>query len=185
MTIQPRLVVTGCAPYGRSVLVADQSCDPVTVGAFPGSEFFLAWGTEDGTPTVGITPKQPITLPFFPGPGGTRLLFARYAPESSAPEPAPEPAGDSAALAAEVNEKLPGLMEVFEPGDETGMHSTDTLDYGICLEGELTLELDDGKQVKLVPGTCVVQQGTRHAWRNRGDKPALMCFVGIGAYRES
>ena len=47
------------------------------------------------------------------------------------------------------------------------------------------LELDDGKAVHLTPGTCVVQRGTRHAWHNRGDRPALMMFVLIGANRNS
>ncbi|WP_091515318.1 cupin domain-containing protein [Amycolatopsis sacchari] len=87
-------------------------------------------------------------------------------------------------LAAEAEERLPGLMGVFEP-DSPGMHTTDTVDYGICLEGELHLELDNGKEVKLTPGACVVQQGTRHAWHNRSDKPALMCYVLVGAERTS
>jgi hypothetical protein len=43
------------------------------------------------------------------------------------------------------------------------------------------LELDDGHQVHLTPGTCVVQRGTRHAWHNRSDKPAFMMYVLIGA----
>jgi hypothetical protein len=28
-----------------------------------------------------------------------------------------------------------------------------------------------------------VQLGTRHAWENRSDRPALMCYVQIGAVR--
>lgn len=75
-----------------------------------------------------------------------------------------------------------GLMDVFEP-DAPGMHTTDSVDYGICLEGELYLELDDGEEVRLTPGACVVQRGTRHAWHNRSDRPALMCYVLIGADR--
>lgn len=180
MTIQPRLVVTGRTPDGTSAVLDDRLPAPTTVGAFPGSEFFLLWGTEDGVPAVGTTPRRPRTAPFFAGPGGTRLVLARYAPQSRTPEPL----GDPAALAEEVASKLPGLADVMEP-DGGGMHTTDTLDYGICLEGELTLELDDGVEVLLTPGSCVVQQGTRHAWHNRGDKPALMCFVGIGAARDS
>jgi quercetin dioxygenase-like cupin family protein len=176
LAIHPRLVVTG----GASEILSDALAIPVTVGAAPGVEFFLLWGTEDDVPTVGAAPREPKTLPFFAGPGGTRLLLARYAPASSVPEPV----GDPAALAAEADERLPGLMDPFEPGDDSGMHATDTLDYGICLEGELWLEMDDGKEVRLTPGTCVVQQGTRHAWHNRGDTPALMCFVGVGAVRE-
>jgi len=180
MTVQPRLVVTGREPDGTSVFVTDRPGEPITVGAIPGSEFYLLWGTEDGKATVGTTPRQPKIFPFFPGTGGTRILFLRWAPESSAPESL----GDPDALAAEAADKLPGLMEVFEP-DQPGMHTTDSVDYGICLEGELHLELDNGEEVKLTPGACVVQQGTRHAWHNRSDKPALMCYVLIGADRDS
>ena len=36
------------------------------------------------------------------------------------------------------------------------MHTTQTIDYGIVLEGEVWLELDDGKQVHLKPHDVVV-----------------------------
>jgi mannose-6-phosphate isomerase-like protein (cupin superfamily) len=181
LAIEPRLVVTGLADDGTGEQVlSDRPATPVSVRAFPGQELYLLWGTEDGGATVGTKSPQPKVLPFFPGTGGTRLLFVRFPPESSIQQPA----GDAAELAAEVSEKLPGLVDVFDP-DQPGMHATDTLDYGICLEGELWLELDQGKEVRLTPGTCVVQNGTRHAWRNHGDVPALMCFVGIGAKRDS
>jgi mannose-6-phosphate isomerase-like protein (cupin superfamily) len=159
--------------------MSDQAVPQVTVRAYPGVEFHQLWGTEDGGASLAARRPGPTVPPFFPGPGGTRLLLVRYAPESSAPEPD----GDPADLAREVKEKLPGLAEVFESPD-SGMHATDTVDYGICLDGELCLELDDGKEVLLTPGCCVVQLGTRHAWHNRGDKPALMCFVSIGARRD-
>lgn len=177
--IEPRLIVAARDAADTSVVVSDESAPRTVVRAYPGVEFFLLWGTEDGGATLGTRPPQPTVLPFFAGPGGTRLLLARYAPESTVPEPA----GDPGHLAREVEEKLPGLAEVFESPD-SGMHATDTVDYGICLDGELYLELDNGKEVLLTPGACVVQLGTRHAWHNRGDKAALMCFVGIGARRE-
>lgn len=62
---------------------------------------------------------------------------------------------------------LPGLAERFEP-ESPGMHFTDTVDYGILMDGELSLELDDGKMVALKHGDIVVQNGTRHlgaSWR--------------------
>jgi hypothetical protein len=176
--IEPRLIVADHRPDGTSTVVTDRPGEPIVVDAIPGSEFFLMWGTEDGGATVGTPSAEPKLLPFFPGPGGTRLLFARYAP-ASVTDSAPPP-GDPERLAAEAERKLPGLMEVLEPD---GMHDTDTVDYGICLEGELYLETGDGRNVRLTPGTCVVQLGTRHTWHNRSDKPALMCFVGIGATR--
>ena len=61
------------------------------------------------------------------------------------------------------------------------MHTTPTVDYGVVLDGEVWLELDDGKTVHLKEHDVVVQNGTRHAWRNKGTKPATMAFVLIGA----
>ena len=69
--------------------------------------------------------------------------------------------------------------------DKPGMHTTDTVDYGILMEGEISLELDDVKVVALKPGDIVVQNGTRHAWRNSGDGPATLIFVLIGANRSN
>lgn len=63
------------------------------------------------------------------------------------------------------------------------MHTTDSVDYGICLSGEIYLELDDGAVEYITPGTVVVQRGTRHAWRNRGDEDCTMVFVLVGAQR--
>ncbi|MFF5968677.1 cupin domain-containing protein [Streptomyces collinus] len=61
------------------------------------------------------------------------------------------------------------------------MHATPTVDYGIVLQGEIVLELDDGHRTSLSAGDIVIQNGTRHAWRNRSDQPATMAFVLIGA----
>ena len=158
----------------------DREAEPIVSGAFPGSEFFLLWGTPDGGAVVSPEPREPRLLPFFPGVGGTRFLITRFPPE----DVTVWPRQDDALLGADVAEKLPGLLEVFE-SDSPGMHTTDSVDYGVCLEGELHLELDNGCEVRITPGTCVVQQGTRHAWRNRSDRPALMCFVVIGCERQS
>ncbi|UBU11408.1 cupin domain-containing protein [Nonomuraea gerenzanensis] len=184
MAIDPRLIVTGYRPDGAAVVVRDTLVPPITARALPGQEMYLLWGSPDGGATVGPKAAAPVTLPFFAGAGGTRLLLVRFPPASAASSAVPSPE-EQAEIDAEVEERLPGLMDVFEPGDSSGMHTTDTLDYGICLEGELWLELDSGEEVRLTPGACVVQQGTRHAWHNRAATPALMAFVGIGAERAS
>jgi quercetin dioxygenase-like cupin family protein len=177
MSIQPRLIVTGHDADGKAVFVRDEPPAPTRVALLPGSDFFLLWGTPDGAARVGERDPEPVLRPYFPGLGGSRALFLRWAPHSDEPE-----VHDPDEVAREVDEKLPGLMDPFEPGGE-GMHTTDTVDYGICLEGELCLTLDDDAEVTLTPGTCVVQLGTRHRWVNRSDQPALMCYVQIGAVR--
>jgi hypothetical protein len=47
----------------------------------------------------------------------------------------------------------------------------------------LHLELDDDASTRLVPHDVVIQNGTRHAWRNKSDAPATMLFVLVGAKR--
>ena len=84
---------------------------------------------------------------------------------------------------AEMNEKLPGMMNVMEP-DNPGMHRTDTVDYIVVLSGEVSLELDDGETVHLSAGDCVVQNGTRHAWRNTSGATCVMAVALVGAHRK-
>jgi quercetin dioxygenase-like cupin family protein len=63
------------------------------------------------------------------------------------------------------------------------MHTTDTTDFEIVLSGQIALELDGGAEVVLGPGDVVVQNGTRHRWRNVGAVPATMAIVIVGATR--
>ena len=56
------------------------------------------------------------------------------------------------------------------------MHRTDTIDYVICIAGEITMDLDDSTVV-LRPGDVVVQLGTNHGWRNETDSLAIVAFV--------
>ena len=183
MSIEPRIVVTGRTADGSSIFIKDEPTEAVTMAALPGTEFHLLWGTGNGVAEVGTGTADPTFQPFFPGPGGTRFLFIRFAPGSGGGE-GREPGPTPDEIFAEANAKLPGLVEMIEPESE-GMHTTDSVDYGICLEGELCLELDDGREVRLTPGSTIVQRGTRHAWKNRSDKPALMCYVLVGAERTS
>jgi hypothetical protein len=92
------------------------------------------------------------------------------------------PSFNPMAAAQENLRVAPGLAETFEV-DAPGMHTTDTIDYGIVLKGEVWLELDDGKVEHLKEGDVVIQNGTRHAWRNRGTTVAVVAFVLIGAQR--
>lgn len=62
-----------------------------------------------------------------------------------------------------------------------GMHKTSTLDYVVVLRGEVTLLLDEG-EATLRAGDLVVQRGTNHDWVVRGDEPALLGIVMLGAH---
>lgn len=67
------------------------------------------------------------------------------------------------------------------PGKQSPMHRTNSIDYGIVLEGEIELELDDGAKRTVGQGGIIVQRGTNHLWRNATDKVCRIAFVLIEA----
>ena len=76
-------------------------------------------------------------------------------------------------------------ITVIKAGERSPMHRTQTIDYGIVLEGEIWLVLDDGSQTRLGPGDVAIQRGTDHAWENRSDRPARIVFVLVdGAFSD-
>jgi len=81
-----------------------------------------------------------------------------------------------------INEFLPGHLDA--QGLQSPIHRTESIDYGIVLEGEITLLLDDS-EVTAHAGDIVVQRGTDHAWANRGDGIARVVFVLVdGEYQD-
>lgn len=70
----------------------------------------------------------------------------------------------------------------FAPGAEPLMHRTESLDYGVVMEGEVEMVLDEGVTRVMRRGDIAVQRGTNHGWRNRsGTEWARMFFVLQGA----
>jgi quercetin dioxygenase-like cupin family protein len=67
-------------------------------------------------------------------------------------------------------------INVLPPGAVSPVHRTQTVDYGIVLDGEVVLVLDDSETV-LRAGDVVVQRGTNHRWENRSAQTARMAFV--------
>jgi quercetin dioxygenase-like cupin family protein len=63
------------------------------------------------------------------------------------------------------------------------MHTTPTVDYGVVLQGEIVLDLDNGETTELGAGDVIVQNGVRHAWRNPTTEPATVFFVLMGSER--
>jgi mannose-6-phosphate isomerase-like protein (cupin superfamily) len=71
-----------------------------------------------------------------------------------------------------------------QPGSEiAGMHRTDTIDIVTVVDGEIWVLLDEGEAL-LQTGDCLVQRGTRHAWRNRTDRPCTLVSVVLPASRD-
>lgn len=54
----------------------------------------------------------------------------------------------------------------FAPNSTGFMHRSQSLDYGIVLEGNVVLELDDGSTTHMTRGDVAIQRATMHAWSN-------------------
>jgi hypothetical protein len=147
-------VVTGVNEHGRSYAVSIEELDTST--------FDAVWSYEPGQISEWISAIDPGVAADWVGPqvaGGLRWVIVPFPPYPPFP-----PEGD-----------VPKHIE-HQGIDKDGYHTTRTIDFDCLIEGELTLILDEG-QVRLKRGDCVVQQATRHAWRNEGDKPALLLAV--------
>lgn len=97
--------------------------------------------------------------------------------------PAPITAAESAEPTARPLQVPPDprgtIVHVIDmpPGAVAPMHRTRSIDYGVVLDGEVDLELDDGSVVTMSRGDVVVQRGTAHAWHNRSSGTVRIFFV--------
>jgi mannose-6-phosphate isomerase-like protein (cupin superfamily) len=173
-----RRVVTGHTPEGRAVFASDEIVAPITTELNPGAEFYRLWGS-DTVPRFPDSGALPATPTYFPPVNGFRFGLFSVAPRTTTPSRVTDP---QAAL-ARFESDMPGLLAHMER-DDPAMHTTATIDYEYVVSGRVVLELDDGASVELGPGDTVVQNGTRHAWRNPFDEPCLLVVVLIGAHHD-
>ncbi|MES2262660.1 MAG: cupin domain-containing protein [Pseudomonadota bacterium] len=179
--MQIRRIVTGHDGEGYAVFVTDAPAPRAAAfSSVPGHAFAQVWATAPGA-GLPVQSGDPTLAhaSLLPAPGGSSFLVVTFPPDAVMMSPG----FDGAEAGVELGAALPGLIEAFEP-DCPGMHTTDSIDYGIVLDGEIWLELDGGASRQLGKGDVVVQNGTRHAWRNRTDRTATLAFILIGAARK-
>lgn len=168
-------VVTGHDEHGNAIIVEDGPLKTVKdIEAIPGTRFHEVWSTDaspafisrlQNDPTIG-----PVVLP--PLKNGTRIRFVDIPPDTEEflahgkdnMKDAFSNIGDEDASTVKDNSPHPL------------MHRTESVDYGIVIEGEMTLIVDKGEAL-LKPGSVVVQNGTNHAWANRSGKMCRMLFI--------
>ena len=172
-----RRVTTGHDAQGKAVVASDIDVDGIALTQLPGAEFHRLWGADmpprfpdDGSPPAGRN--------YFPPLGGFRFMMFTVAPHSTSRRAA----ADRQALATEMEASLPGLASHMEPNNP-GMHTTDTIDFEYIIAGEVWLDLDDAAAVHLRAGDTVVQNGTRHRWRNEGAEPCRIVVFMVGTPR--
>lgn len=176
-------VVTGHDADGKAIVASSGPLPTaVEITAIPGTVFHEVWSTaatpapvdNAADPTLG-----PLMLP--PPKQGTRIRFVDIPPDTA--EFLAQGAGKMKDAFAQIGDEAASTVKAHSP--HPLMHRTESVDYGIVIEGELTLVLDDS-EVQLKPGSVVVQRGSNHAWANRSGQPCRMLFVLVdGAYEPS
>lgn len=174
-----RCVVTG-HKNSRAVFVSDgHPGEVVAMEKTPGMALVKLW-TSPAVPVVGDAgPKEfDVGASFLPAPGESRMCILTCPPDALMMAPG----FDIGAAVEEFTAKQPEMAALREPADPA-MHRTDTVDHILILDGEVWLELDDQEEVLLRARDVVIQNGTRHAWRNRSDKPVTLAVFMVGAER--
>jgi mannose-6-phosphate isomerase-like protein (cupin superfamily) len=167
-------VVTGHDADGKAVVASSGPLPRVIeIAAIPGTVFHEVWSTA-GVPACvdnGADPTTgPLTLP--PPSHGTRIRFVDIPPDSD--EFLAHGAARMKEAFTQAGDVKASTVKAESP--HPLMHRTESIDYGVVIEGEMTLVLDDS-EVLLKAGSVVVQRGTNHAWANRSGRPCRMLFV--------
>ncbi len=112
----------------------------------------------------------------FPGPGMTASTLMWVTDETPADFTVDTDAGARIVGTAPPTGGTRFCIIDFQPGNEAHMHRTDTIDYVICMLGEIDMNMDDST-VHMKTGDIMIQRGTNHAWVNRGAELARLAFV--------
>ena len=78
--------------------------------------------------------------------------------------------------------EITGMIVEIAPGAETGWHTHPIPSFGMLLEGDLEVELKDGRKNHRKAGDTLAEVvNTLHNGRNTGDKPAkiLVFYAGV------
>jgi len=174
-----RRVVTGNDANGKSRVLFDSAAPNVNPGAIrPGTCMTDVWVFQTCPATVsGERDDGRLPFNFEPPATGGHLRIV----QSPARPPGYDPAQDATAVPLHEPRQRPG--GTWDRGGANAysspVHKSETVDYGILLEGERVLLLDDGERV-MQPGDVVVQLGNWHGWTNPR-AGSLMAFVMMGA----
>jgi mannose-6-phosphate isomerase-like protein (cupin superfamily) len=155
---------------------ATNRCTPISSRLFPATSTLSSGSTRLFRTSANRKRLTAIPTRSFRGLAARVCIFVTFPPASVFADPS----FDGEAARDEALIRLTGLADHFEKEDPA-MHKTNTVDYAIVYDGEVWMELDNNETVHLKRGDVVVQNGTRHAWRNRGTRPVTMLFFLNGA----
>jgi hypothetical protein len=172
-----RRVVTGHNSQGQAIIQEDGAVPRVQQIGPVGPMFHEVWNTRETPARIDPASGEPHedSIQLAPPKNGTRIRVLEVPPE-----------GDR--LSNVTSEEAKEHFAMVGAGDASShhggstrhafMHKTETVDYGIVLEGELTLIMDVGETV-VRAGDIVIQRGTNHGWANRSDRNCRIAFILI------
>lgn len=172
-----RRVVTGHDATGKAVFLSDGPPPKSLFVPAASGELFELWNTNASPAPISAVEDEPTDRPIqlSPRSHGTVIRITDLHPRASEGrvEVTRELAASTFASIGDAQEST------WKPGARHAlMHRTQTIDYGIIIEGEIYLVLDDSETL-LQPGDIVIQRGTNHAWDNRGTRICRMVNVLI------
>ncbi len=175
MTGFVRRVVTGHDDKGNAVVISDGIAPSVRANPFvPGMRSSDIWKTTAMPVPLTRTEPDPTTGPRdFVSPMGTKIRISEIPPDTEVLNITPEQAREM------FKHSGSNLTSTFERGGRHPMmHRSESIDYAVVLDGELTLVLDE-EDVQLKAGDVVIQRGTNHSWSNRSGKLARILYILI------
>lgn len=171
-----RRVVTGHDKNGVATVISDQEASCILSRPNrPGVTLTNLW-MNDTTPAAMERHDDPVTGPLIlhPPKNGSVFRIVQFDPED--PEIMATLDGKSAFA------EMGAGANIVENARHPFMHRTDSLDYTVILSGEIYMLMDEDEYL-LKAGDTVVQQGTNHAWSNRGTEPCLIAFILVDAVK--
>jgi mannose-6-phosphate isomerase-like protein (cupin superfamily) len=176
MTGFVRRVVTGHDRDGKAIVLSDGLVERVYTNPLrPGHRSSDIWETRGMPVSVSREEPDPVAVvESFLSPLGVKIRISELEPEPESvrnidPKVAAEWYRDSGHSSSSTFGK---------GGRHPLMHRTETIDYAVVLEGQMTLVMDD-REIVLNTGDVVVQRGTNHAWSNRSSTRVRMLYILI------
>lgn len=172
-------IVTGHDAKGRAI-IQEEGPPPRTarIGGEHGPMFYEIWNTRETPARIdrasGEPPEDGIKL--APPKGGTRIRVLDIPPEGEHLKTMS--AEDARKHFEEVGAGDASRHSGGAESRHAYMHRTETVDYGIVLDGEVVLVMDEGETVCRA-GDIIVQRGTNHGWANRSDRNCRIAFILI------
>ncbi|WP_417318727.1 cupin domain-containing protein [Emcibacter sp.] len=179
-----RRIVTGHDSAGKAIIQEDGAPPRIQrIGGELGPVFYEIWNTRATPAPIDPASGEPAEdgIILSPPRNGTRIRVLDIPPD------------DKKLNSLSPEERMAHFAEIGAAGAVADggasdrhafMHRTETIDYGIVLEGELVLIMDEG-ETTVRAGDIVIQRGTNHGWANRSDRNCRIVFILIdGEYSD-